>query len=320
MRFVKKRFFSALGCLAVSAVLTWKLMEIVDLSKETTHVLQVTKLVEKGTMLESELLTKVEVGAFGVRTGILADKEAVIGKYAVADLYPGDNLTMEKLVDFEEVADNYVIKTQNRDKVAVSVDVKGISASLSGKLQVGDIVSVLVYVDDGSQGIGRGSVRDYPELKFLEIAAISNNKANDILYEPEIPSENGHQKHTGDEAIPASITFITNETQALRLVEAENTGSVHLVFRGRGEYGKKQLEAFEQELAHVVPAEIPDIAPNPGNAEYSNDVDRLSDQEISGAALANNAGERKNDEQHKSVGSINNDGSTRITADLFDLQ
>ena len=249
MRIVRKRFAIALGCLAVSAVLTWKLMDIVDHTKETTRVLRVTKVIEKGTKMEPELLTFAEIGAYGTSAASLTDKEVLQGKYAAADLFPGDNLTMDKFITFEEYADNYVLKTQHQEKMAVSVAVRGISASVSGKLKVGDIVSALVYVDDGSQGIGRGSVRDYAELRYLEIAAITNSKADDILYESDQAAGAGSLKNSGDEAIPASVTFIADGEQALRLVEAENIGTIHLVFRGRGEYGRALLEKGNLERA-----------------------------------------------------------------------
>ena len=260
MRIVRKRFAIALGCLAVSAVLTWKLMDIVDHTKETTRVLRVTKVIEKGTKMEPELLTLAEIGAYGTSVASLTDKEVLQGKYAATDLYPGDNLTMEKFITFEEYADNYVLKTQHQEKMAVSVAVRGISASVSGKLKVGDIVSALVYVDDGSQGIGRGSVRDYAELRYLEIAAITNSKADDILYESEqAAGAGGNLKNSGDEGIPASVTFIADGEQALRLVEAENIGTIHLVFRGRGEYGIALLEKGNLERAEERKREIESV-------------------------------------------------------------
>ena len=245
MRFYRKKFILALICLAAAAALTWKLFDAVEGAKQTVTLVQVTRRVEKGTRMTGEILGAVEVGSFGLDGRALVSDESVIGKYAACDIYPGDILTPEKFRDFSEIADNYVYKTRETGKSAVSVQLKSVSAGMSGKLIAGDVVSAYVFVGEGGVGSNKGSVATYPELEFLEVAAVTNSRAEDIRYEPDREADGEKGKASGDSSIPATVVFIADAEQALRLVEAENAGAIHLVFRGRGEYAQQLLTEYE---------------------------------------------------------------------------
>ena len=242
MRFYRKKFLLALLCLTVSAVLTWKLFDIVDSSKETVTLIQVSKRVEKGARVSADMLRRVEVGSYGIDVGALTTDEGIVGKYAACDLYPGDILTIYKFKTIHETIDNYVQKTRENSLCAVSVELKGISASLSGKLKTGDVVSAYVFVNEGGMGSNKGDVVVYPELQYLEVAAVTNSRAEDIHYEPDRDVDFDRVKTMGDTSVPATVIFIVDEFQAVRLVEAENTGIIHLVFRGRGDYAQELLK------------------------------------------------------------------------------
>jgi len=245
MRFYKRKFILAFVCLLISAALTWMLFDSVEASKETVAVLQVSKRVEKGARITADMLRHAELGAYGLDARALMSDDAVIGKYAAGDLYPGDILTPEKFKGIDEIADSYVQKTRESGLSAVSIQLKGVSAGMSGKLKAGDVVAAYVFVAEGGVGSGRGSVIDYPELQYLEIAAVTNSRAEDIRYEPDRELDYERMKTLGDTAIPATVIFIVDEQQAMRLVEAENTGVVHLVFKGRGEYAQELLRMYQ---------------------------------------------------------------------------
>ncbi|MDR1062294.1 MAG: hypothetical protein LBL83_14045 [Clostridiales bacterium] len=241
MLFFKRKFIVGVICLAVSGLLAWKLLDIAEGTKETVYVLRVAQKVEKGAKITGDMFRSVEIGSYGVESGTLFSGEGLEGKYAAADLFPQDNLTLDKFTEYEKIIDNYVQKAQRDGKVAVSVTVKGISAAVSGKLVKGDVVSVLVFVNEGGQGASKGHVDMRPELAYMEIAAITDSKAIDMNYDPEREQEPDKLKNAGDSAFPMSVMFLADEIQALRLVEAENIGNIHLVFRGRGAYGESLL-------------------------------------------------------------------------------
>ena len=244
MRFYLKKFVLALLCLTVAAALTWKLFDVAESTKETVTLVQTSRHIEKGTRITADMLRKVEVGAYGLDGRALNTEEAAVGKYAAGDIYPGDALSPEKLKTIDEIADSYVQKTREKHLSAVSVQLKGVSAAMSGKLKTGDVVAAYVFIGEGGIGSNKGEVIVYPELQCLEIAAVTNSRAEDILYDPEREIDYDRVKATGDAAIPATVVFIADERQAIRLVEAENTGVIHLVFKGRGEYARELLEAF----------------------------------------------------------------------------
>jgi len=249
MRFYKKRLLIAVVCLALSAALTWKLFELTDETKQTVILIQASRRIEKGSLITADMLRRVEVGAYGAEADAYKSDEGLIGKYAACDLFPGDCLTPEKFKTVSDFADSYVIKTREEGKSAVSIQLKGVSAGMSGKLKTGDVVSAFVFINEGGIGSGKGSVISYPELQYLEIAAVTNSRAEDINYDPEREIDYERVKSLGDTAIPATVIFIVDERQALRLVEAENTGAVHLVFRGRGEYARTLLAGQNAEAA-----------------------------------------------------------------------
>ena len=75
--------------------------------------------------------------------GVYVNTADVIGKYASSTLYAGDILTKAKLTKDANSADD-VFATLDGSKVAVSVTIDTFAAGLSGKLQNGDIISLIV--------------------------------------------------------------------------------------------------------------------------------------------------------------------------------
>jgi pilus assembly protein CpaB len=238
---MKRKFLVAIVCLAVAALLTWRLFDIADSTKDVAVVVKVARRVDKGTLIAQDMLRVAEIGAYGLEGDLIESADSVTGKYAATDLFPEDNLTAGKFTDINDMADNYVQKARDASLSAVSVGLGGISAGLSGKLKIGDVVSALVFVAQGGQAASNGEVISYPELKFLEIADITNNRAEDIGRETGFDGADTGKRNQGDAQIPASVTFLVNQEQALRLVEAENTGKIHLVFQGRGAHGQRLL-------------------------------------------------------------------------------
>jgi pilus assembly protein CpaB len=243
MRFAKRKFLVAALCLLAAAGVTWRIFAMAESTRDTAAVVRVLKRVYKGTRITRDMLHSVEVGAYGLGAEALTGWDGVVGKYAAADLFPEDNLTAEKFEEFENMADSYVQKARDARLSAVSVELGGISAGFSGKLKVGDVVSAFVFVGKSGSDAGKGEVVLDPELKYLEIAAITNNRAEDIEYEADGANDSaGISRVQGDVRVPASITFIVDTVQAIRLIEAENTGKIHIVYQGRGAYGQELLD------------------------------------------------------------------------------
>jgi pilus assembly protein CpaB len=71
----------------------------------------------------------------------------------------------------------------------------------------------------------------YPELKGLEVYSVENSRTQSIA---EVRKQQaGGQPSSGD-PIPKAVTLVATEAQAEKLIEAEYTGKLHLIFEKRG--------------------------------------------------------------------------------------
>lgn len=71
----------------------------------------------------------------------------------------------------------------------------------------------------------------YPELHGLEVYSVENARTQDTAEVREQQSES--QSSTGD-PVPKAVTLIVTEAQAEKLIQAEYTGKMHLIFEKRG--------------------------------------------------------------------------------------
>jgi pilus assembly protein CpaB len=87
----------------------------------------------------------------------------------------------------------------------------------------------------------KGKVLDYPNLEFLTVGAVTNSKAQNT---DEVMKNQNKASSSGstDTIIPTTITLLASKEQARELVDAENSGTIHVVFRGRDREVEKLLE------------------------------------------------------------------------------
>jgi len=71
----------------------------------------------------------------------------------------------------------------------------------------------------------------YPELHSLEVYSVENARTQDTAEVRE--QQKDSQSSTGD-PVPKAITLVVTEAQAQKLIQAEYTGKLHLVFEKRG--------------------------------------------------------------------------------------
>lgn len=121
----------------------------------------------------------------------------------------------------------------------ISVSVKNIADSLSGKLQNGDIVSVIFPPDTGNGNSDNGVARLPGELQYVKVAAVTTSNGEDTD-KAKVVSGNSSNN------LPATVTLIVNSQQAQMLVSQES-GTVHLAlaYRGGGEKAQELLDIQE---------------------------------------------------------------------------
>ena len=149
--------------MVLAVVITFAAAPLVNrLTSDTTTVVRLKHDVGRGTKITEEQIETVKVKTDTMPQGVYVNTADVVGKYASSTLYAGDILTKAKLTKDANSADD-VFASLNGSKVAVSVTIDTFAAGLSGKLQNGDIISLIV-VDKNS-----GTSTIPGELKYMKV-------------------------------------------------------------------------------------------------------------------------------------------------------
>lgn len=234
MRILKNRIFLSALCIILAGIISFLLLPKFYADKgATVMVLRAAEDIAAGTKIEDKHLAAVEVGSFGLPDGIISDKTLIVGKIAQVNISKGDYLFSQKLGEF--IADEKLDCIDAENKRLVTVTVPSIAAGLSSHLKSGDVVTVAVFSSrkDGG-GTSENTISQvilYPELKGLEVYSVENSRTQSTAQVREQQAEN--QQGSSD-PIPKAVTLIVTETQATKLIEAEYTGKLHLIFEKRG--------------------------------------------------------------------------------------
>lgn len=279
MNILKSKLLIAALCILISAVIVWQVSKYAESSKDVTKIIKLTTQVEPNVEIKENMIREVEAGKFNLPNGLINDRKDIIGKYSAETIYPDDILFPVKFKDKADMPDQFLYELKP-EQVAVSVSIKTLAAGMSGKLMPGDIVSVLVYKKGDYQegGTPEGEVVEYPDLKYVEIGAINNNKAQDLGVETKDVMKD-ESTTSMDTIIPATVTLLVNERQAKTLAMADNTGVIHIVFRGRGSAAadmlSKNAASIDVEITEMLQQE--DITQTNYNSEDNELPDENTD-------------------------------------------
>ncbi|MDD2491208.1 MAG: Flp pilus assembly protein CpaB [Bacteroidales bacterium] len=231
MKLLKNRIFLSILCIVIAACVSFLLLpRFYEEKSATVMVLRASEDIPAGTEITDNYLVNVEVGEYGLPQGFINDKALIVGKIAQTDIAKGDYFFPQKLGEF--VVNELFDRIAGNNQRLVTISVPNIAAGLSSHLQNGDIVTVAVFLERASDGQDSSpQVILYPELKGLEVYSVENARTQDTA---EVRKQQfDSQSSTGD-PIPKAVTLIVTEAQAKRLIEAEYTGKLHLIFEKRG--------------------------------------------------------------------------------------
>ena len=243
MQFVKNRTVIGVLCIVLSLIICFAVTPLFDQSiSEKAEIVRVVKPVKVGEEITADKVKTVEVGGYNLPDDVVKDFDTAIGKFASADLVPGDYIIASKIAD-EPAAENAYLYNLNGEKQAISVSVKAFANGLSGKLQSGDIVSVIApdYRKQGATVIPS-------ELQYVEVIAVTANS--------------GYDANTGDRAegdsekeLPGTVTLLVTPEQSKVLAELEADGKLHLslVYRGNQGTAAAFITAQESVLLELYP-------------------------------------------------------------------
>lgn len=232
---MKNRTLIGVICAILAAILIFVISPFVN--KATAGKVEIVRLardVSQGRAITEQDVEIVTVGGYNLPKSIVKNKNAVIGKYAVCDLKKDDYLLPTKISDKADNADD-VFRTLNGAQQAISVSISSFAAGLSGKLENGDIVSVIAQDKNGDTTIP-------PELKYIKVITTTTKTGNDK--DQITPNEDGTKE------LPSTVTFLVNSKQA-QLLAGYSKIHLALVYRGdektAEQFLNKQKEMFQNE-------------------------------------------------------------------------
>lgn len=230
MKIFRNRTVIGVLCILLALIICFGITPIFSRSaSEKTEIVRVTKDIKEGDEITAEMVQTVEVGAYNLPQNLMTDKKEVIGKYATADLAAGDYILSSKL-SAVPAAENAYLYNLDGKKQAISVTIKSFATGLSGKLESGDIVTVIV-----ADYQGKGETAIPPELQYVEVISVT--------------ASSGYDANTGEvvdeKELPSTVTLLVTTEQAKVLAELEQDSELHLalVYRGTPENAAKFIAA-----------------------------------------------------------------------------
>lgn len=257
MSIFKNRTVVGVLCILLSLLICFGLTPLFNQSvSQKTEIVRVAQPIRAGDEITADMVQIAEVGGYNLPEDVIRQKESVVGKYASADLAVGDYIINTKISDIP-AADNAYLYSLDGTQQAMSITIKSFSTGLSGKLQSGDVVSV-VAPDFKKQG----QTVIPPELKYVEVISVTAASGYDANT-GEAPSEEE------DRELPSTVTLLVTPEQSRVLAELEADGKLHLtlVYRGPKETAAKFLEAQAQAITELYPPE-----PDPDSGESQGGV------------------------------------------------
>lgn len=254
---MKNRTVIGVICMVLAIAITFLVAPLVNrLSTDTSEVIRLAEDVKQGVQITADHLEVARVKTDSIPAGTLNDPKDIIGKHAASQLYAGDYLTVAKLTGEANTASD-VFASLDGSKVAVSVTIDTFAAGLSGKLENGDIISMIVVEKETGKAFIPAA------LKYMKV--ITTTTSGGIDQDSIVKNEDGSYE------IPSTVTLLANTEQAKLLAKynAETTLTVALVYRGSAENARKFLDVQDEFFANGWSAEDDENEPeNSGNASH----------------------------------------------------
>ena len=272
MKIFRNRTVIGVLCILLALIICFGVTPLFSRSaSEKTEIVRVTKDIKEGDEITAEMVQTVEVGAYNLPQNLMTDKKEVVGKYATADLAAGDYILSSKL-SAVPAAENAYLYNLDGTKQAISVTIKSFAVGLSGKLESGDIVTVIV-----ADYQGKGETAIPPELQYVEVISVT--------------ASSGYDANTGEvvdeKELPSTVTLLVTTEQAKVLAELEQDSELHLalVYRGTPENAAKFIAA-QDALIEELYAE-----PEPENSDETAEGTESKESEGAGPSAESEATE-----------------------------
>lgn len=271
MKIFRNRTVIGVLCILLALIICFGITPLFSRSaSEKTEIIRVTKDIKEGDEITAEMVQTVEVGAYNLPQNLMTDKKDVVGKYATADLAAGDYILSSKL-SAVPAAENAYLYNLDGTKQAISVTIKSFATGLSGKLESGDIVTVIV-----ADYQGKGETAIPPELQYVEVISVT--------------ASSGYDANTGEvvdeKELPSTVTLLVTTEQAKVLAELEQDSELHLalVYRGTPENAAKFIAAQDALIKELYAEPKPENGGETAEGTESEESEGAEPSAESGAA------------------------------------
>ena len=248
MSIFKNRTVIGALCIFLSLAICFGVVPMFNKSaQQKTDIVRVRREIRAGELITADMVTVVEVGGFNLPDGVIRNLDTVLGKYSTADLAAGDYILAAKLSD-NPAAENAYLYNLDGTRQAISITIKTFAIGLSGKLQSGDVVSVIAadYKKQGQTVIP-------PELRYLEVIGVTASSGYD--------ANTGEPRNDEDKReLPSTVTLLVTveQSRVLAMLEAEGKLHLSLVYRGDPENAALFIAAQDEIIEELYRAEPED--------------------------------------------------------------
>ena len=274
---MKNRTIKGIICIVLALIVTFAVAPVVNrVAESKVDIIRMTKDVARGHQISENDIDVVKVGGFNLPDDVIQKKETVVGKFSTTDIKAGDYLLPSKLTTVSDSA-NDVFRTLDGTKQAISITIQTFAGGLSGKLQNGDIVQLVVYQRDRSRA-------ELPvELTYVKV--ITTTTADGTDKDELTVNEDGTYE------LPSTVTLLVNQAQAKLLVEYENSGRIHadLVYRGDEATAQKFLDAQDDYFRYLEEHsrnDDPDVGEEEDDSDEGFDIVKHANDIINGRVPA----------------------------------
>lgn len=266
MKLLKNRTTLGAICILTALIICFVITPFINsASDKTVEILRVTKEIKAGDVIKEGMVKTIKVGAYNLPKDVVRKEDTIVGKYAAADLVPGDYILPSKLSK-TPAEENAYLYNLNGKKQAVSVTIKNFAEGLSGKLMSGDIVSVIA---PDFRKMGQTVIP--AELQYVKVIGVT--------------ASSGYDANTGEQTeeekeLPSTVTLLVTPEQSKLLAEIEEDGKMHLalVYRGEAKNAEQFIKAQDEALGKLYPKES--LAAKEGAGSEETKLTGQSQQEV----------------------------------------
>ena len=241
---LRNRTVLGLLCILLSLLICFGITPLMNSAlREQSEIVRVKTDIPDGTQITDSMLETVTVGSYNLPMDVLKSKSDAVGKYARAELQKGDYILSGKL-SAQPPTDSPYLEDLNGTESAISITIPSFAAGLSGKLEAGDIVSVLSFDTDTK------TTSAPEELRYVKVLAATASTGSDRDGTKQNKNDSSESEEDKEKSLPATLTLLANEKQAQLLANLDTNSKLHavLVYRGSkttaDQFLQKQAEYF----------------------------------------------------------------------------